>query len=85
MSRGLFIFVVQMIAGVGVAAVGLWAVFRPKHLQQFVNHNFALLPEVREAGQIAPLCLRLIGIFALWHGCTLIVALRQELLSLGLH
>jgi hypothetical protein len=84
MSRGLFVFVMQMIAGTGVTGIGLWAVVRPKHLQQFVNHHFALLPEVRDTGRITPVCLRLIGLFALWYGCTLIAAIRQELWSLGL-
>jgi hypothetical protein len=84
MSRGLFVFVVQMIAGVGIATIGLWAIFRPKHLQQFVNHNFALLREVRDAGRVTPVCIRLFGLFLLWYGCTLMVAIRQELMSLGM-
>jgi len=84
MSRGLFILVVQVFAGLGVIGIGLWALFRPRHLQRFVNSNFALLPEVKQTVQVTPIVLRLIGVFALWYGCTLIEGLHQELVALGL-
>jgi hypothetical protein len=84
MSRGLFVLVVQLFAGLGVTAIGLWALARPRHLQRFVHANFALLPDVKQAAQVTPIVLRLIGVFALWYGCTLIEGLHQELVALGL-
>jgi hypothetical protein len=84
MSRGLFFFVMQIIASVGVTATGLWALFKPRHLQQFVRENFALLPEATQAARFTRLCLGLVGLFALWYGATLMVAVRQELLALRL-
>jgi hypothetical protein len=83
MSRGLFIFFIQMIASLGVTGIGVWAVVRPRHLQQFVNLNFALLPEVKDAVQTTPIILRSLGILAVWYGCTLIGGFLQELSALG--
>ena len=84
MSRGLFVLAVQIFASLGVTAIGLWALARPRHLQRFVHANFALLPEVKQTVQVTPIVLRLIGVFALWYGCTLIEGLHQELVALGL-
>jgi hypothetical protein len=83
MSRGLFIFFIQVIAGIGVTGIGLWALVTPRHLQQFINANFALLPAVKDAEKTTPIVLRLLGAFSLWYGCTLIGGLRQELSALG--
>ena len=83
MSRGLFVLVVQVFAGLGVTGIGLWALFRPRHLQCFLNSNFALLPEVKQKVQVTPIFLRLIGVFVLWYGCSLIKGLHQELVALG--
>jgi hypothetical protein len=83
MSRGLFVLVVQVFAGLGVSGIGLWALARPRHLQRFIHANFALLPEVKGGVQFTPVILRLIGVFAVWYGCTLIEGLHQELLALG--
>ena len=83
MSRGLFVLVVQVFAGLGVIGIGLWAMARPRHLQRFIHANFALLPEVKGGVQFTPVILRLIGVFAVWYGCTLIEGLHQELLALG--
>ena len=83
MSRGLFVFVIQLFASLGVTGIGLWAVARPRHLQRFINSNFALLPEVSGSGQVTPIMLRLIGVFALWYGCVLIDGLHRELAALG--
>jgi len=82
-SRGLFAFVVQMLACLGVTSIGVWALARPRHLQQFINSNFALLPNVEETGQVMPILLRLVGIFALWYGYMLSSGFRQELSALG--
>jgi hypothetical protein len=83
MSRGLFVLVVQMFAGLGVTAIGLWALARPRHLQRFVHANFALLPEAKTTLQLTPLILRLIGVFALWYGATLLEGLHRELVAFG--
>jgi hypothetical protein len=83
MSRGLFVLVVQIFASLGVTAIGLWALARPGHLQRFIHANFALLPEVKGTMQFTPVILRLIGVFALWYGATLIEGLHQELVALG--
>jgi|HubBroStandDraft_1064217.scaffolds.fasta_scaffold186454_2 hypothetical protein len=84
MSRGLFFFVMQVVAGFGVTTTGLWALFRPRHLQQFVHDNFALLPEATDTAWLTPLLLRSTGLFALWYGAALIVAVHQELSALRL-
>jgi len=81
MSRGLFIFLIQIIAGLGVTGIGLWALIGPRHLQQFINSNFALLPAVGD--KATPVLLRLLGAFMLWYGYTLIGVFRQELSALG--
>jgi hypothetical protein len=83
MSRGLFILVVQIVVSLGVTAIGLWALARPRHLQRFINSNFALLPEVKDTIQLTPIILRLIGVFALWYGGMLIDGLHRELAALG--
>jgi hypothetical protein len=83
MSRGLFVLAIQIFASLGVTAIGLWALVRPRHLQGFVHANFALLPEVKGSMQLTPVILRLLGVFALWYGATLIEGLHQELVALG--
>lgn len=84
MSRGLFVFVIQMFACIGVTSIGVWALAKPKHLQHFINSNFALLPSVKDTVQVTPILLRLLGVFALWYGYMLFVGLREELSSLGI-
>jgi hypothetical protein len=84
MSRGLFVFAVQIFVSLGVTGIGLWALARPRHLQRFINSNFALLPEVKDTVQVTSILLRLIGVFALWYGGTLIDGLHHELVALGL-
>jgi hypothetical protein len=81
MSRGLFIFLIQVIACIGVTSIGLWALLRPRHLQQFISSNFALLPAGKD--RATPILLRLLGAFALWYGYTLIAVFRHELSALG--
>lgn len=81
MSRGLFIFFVQIIACLGVTGTGLWALLQPRHLQQFINSNFALLPAAKD--KPTSILLRLLGAFALWYGYALFGVLRQELSALG--
>jgi len=81
MSRGLFIFLIQIIACLGVTGIGLWALLRPGHLQQFINSNFALLPAGKD--KATAILLRLLGAFALWYGYTLIGVFRHELSALG--
>jgi hypothetical protein len=83
MSRGLFVFFIQMFVCLGVTGIGVWALARPRHLQRFVHSNFALLPSVNDAARITPVVLRLVGAFALWYGYLLFGGLRQELSSLG--
>jgi hypothetical protein len=84
MSRGLFVFVIQMIAWIGVTGSGVWALATPKHFQQFINSNFALLPTTKNSFQMTPLLLRAAGAFALWYGYLLLLGIRRELSSLGL-
>jgi hypothetical protein len=84
MSRGLFVFVIQLFAILGVTGIGLWALARPRHLQRFINSNFALLPEDDDKGRVTPIMLRLIGVFALWYGYVLIDGLHRELATLGI-
>jgi hypothetical protein len=83
MSRGLFAFVLQLFAGIGVTGVGVWAVTRPRHLQRFINSNFAVLPRVKDTVQVTAVLLWLAGILALWYGGLLIGGFRQELSALG--
>jgi hypothetical protein len=82
MSRGSFIFFVQIIAGLGVTGIGLWGLLRPRHLQQFINTNFALLPAADD--KATSILLRLLAAFALWYGYTLLCVFRQELTALGI-
>jgi hypothetical protein len=84
MSRGLFVLVVQIFASLGVTGIGLWALARPRSLQRFINANFALLPEVKDTDEVTSIILRLIGVFALWYGYTLLDGLHHELIAFGL-
>ena len=83
MSRGLFVFVIQIFVCVAVTGVGVWALTRPRHLQQFMHSNFALLPAVKTTAQFTPVLLRLLGAFAVWYGYLLFSGFRKELVSLG--
>jgi hypothetical protein len=83
MSRGLFVFVIQIFICVAVTGVGVWALARPRHLQHFIHSNFALLPGVKATAQITPVLLRLLGAFAVWYGYLLFSGLCKELSSLG--
>jgi hypothetical protein len=83
MSRGLFVFFIQMFVCLGVTGIGVWALARPRHLQQFIHSNFALLPSVKDTVQFTPLLLRLAGAFGLWYGYVLFGGLHKELSSLG--
>ena len=83
MGRGLLIFIVQIIVCTAITGLGLWAVTRPKHLQHFINSNYALLPVPKDGWQAAPILLRLFGIFLLWYGYTLAAGFREEMLFLG--
>jgi hypothetical protein len=83
MSRGLFVFVIQIFVCVAVTGVGVWALTRPRDLQQFIHSNFALLPEVKATAQLTPVLLRLLGAFAVWYGYLLFSGFRKELSSLG--
>jgi hypothetical protein len=83
MSRGLFVFVVQLFGCLGVTGFGVWALSGPRHLQQFIHSNFALLPSVKHTVQLTPVLLRLLGAFALWYGYILLSGFRHELSSLG--
>ncbi|WP_027578252.1 hypothetical protein [Bradyrhizobium sp. Ai1a-2] len=83
MPRGIIVLFVQLFVCVGVTALGCWALLWPKRLQRFLNTNFALLPEVREGRQVAPIMLRLIGLFLIWYGYTLVGAYHAELLWLA--
>jgi hypothetical protein len=83
MSRGLFVFVMQILACLGVSGIGVWAMSRPRHLQQFIHSNFALLPNLKDSVQLTPVVLRLLGAFALWYGYLLFSGFRHELSSLG--
>jgi hypothetical protein len=83
MSRGLFVFVIQVFVGVGITGIGLWALATPRQLQHFINSNFALLPSVKDKLQITPILLRVAGVFALWYGYLLLLGIRRELSSLG--
>ncbi|MFI4865671.1 MAG: hypothetical protein ACHQDB_01065 [Steroidobacterales bacterium] len=84
MSRGLFVFVIQLFACLGVTGIGVWAVAMPRHLQRFIHSNFALLPGVKDTAALTPVLLRLLGAFALWYGYLLYDGLREELAGLGL-
>jgi len=83
MGRGILIFIVQIIVCTGITVVGLWAVTRPKHLQNFINSNYALLPAPKDGWQATPIFLRLFGIFLLWYAFTLAAGFHEEMLFLG--
>ena len=57
------------------------SLLNPRHLQHFINSNFALLPSASD--KATSILLRLLGAFALWYGYTLFSLFRQELSALG--
>lgn len=83
MTRGLFILVLQVFVCIGVTALGLWAVTRPKSLQRFINSNYALLPAAKDGWQVTPIFLWFCGVFLLWYGYTLAGEFHGELWFLG--
>jgi len=84
MGRGLLFLMVQVIASIGISLLGVWALLRPRHLQNFLNANFALLPAVRSGSDSFALLLRLAGIGLVLYGWLLLSDLRRELLLLGI-
>lgn len=83
MNRGVFILVLQAIVCIGIFGLGLWSLTRPKHLQHFINSNYALLPAARDGWHATPIFLRFVGIFLLWYGYTFAAGFRDEPLWLG--
>jgi hypothetical protein len=83
MSRGAVFFIIQLLVGFAIAAMGIWALSRPKHFQGFVHENFALLPEVRPQSIVTPTLLRIIGVALIAYGCMLLSNFRDELIWLG--
>jgi len=83
MSRGAFFFIIQLVVGIAITAVGAWAVTRPKHLQEFIHENFALLPAARPQAIVAPTLLRIVGVALILYGCMLLLNYKDELVWLG--
>ena len=84
MTRGLFIFLIQLVASIGISAIGIWAVALPKHLQRFISQNFALLPAVRSGSTIATMSIRIAGIALIFYGFALGSGFKYELAGLGM-
>jgi hypothetical protein len=78
MARGIFIFVLQFVVSIGITSIGVWAVLRPKHLQAFINENFALLPAVRPGSFIAPTLIRTAGLGLILYGYMLVLNYKDE-------
>jgi hypothetical protein len=83
MARGIFVFVLQLVVSVGITSIGIWAVLRPKHLQAFINENFALLPTVRPKSFIAPTLIRTAGLGVILYGYMLALNYKDEIVWLG--
>lgn len=83
MGRGLLIFGIQLLVGIAVTSIGVWAVTLPKRLQGFINENFALLPRVGSRSLIAPMLIRLAGCGLIVYGCFLMLNFKDELVWLG--
>lgn len=83
MSRGLLMLVLQMAVSIGVAALGVWALSRPKHLQAFINLNFALLPAVRPSSPFTTTLIRMAGICLILYGYMLASNFKEEIVWLG--
>lgn len=82
MSRGLFVFVLQIFVCLAVALLGAWTLFRPKSFQAFVHENFGILPSVKPGIQPTTILIRLSSTFFLWYAYTLAQAFGAEILFL---
>ena len=86
MGRGPFFFIIQGGIILAFTSVGVWAVVRPRHLQGFINENFALFPLVR-AGSLSTFVtsnlLRLIGLGLIFFGCSLLANFKDEIVWLA--
>jgi hypothetical protein len=83
MSRGPVFFLIQLLAGFGVAALGSWALIRPKHLQEFIKDNYDLLPAVKSRSPITTTLIRGAGVGLLFYGVTLLSNYKEEMIFLG--
>ena len=83
MPRGAIVLVIQLFVSAMITAVGFCALLLPKRLQRFMNTNYALLPAPTEGWRLTAIALRLVGVFLIWYGYTLIGAYRAELLWLA--
>jgi hypothetical protein len=83
MSRGFFILALQLAISLCITTVGVWAVTRPRHLQAFINENFALLPEVQPKSLFVSILIRAAGCGLIVYGYTLILNYRAEIAWLG--
>jgi hypothetical protein len=86
MRRGPVFFVIQLGIILTLSSVGVWAVIGPRHLQAFLNENFALLPVVRPGSLstiVASNLLRLAGFGLVFYGCRLLENLKEEMVWLA--
>lgn len=83
MNRGLTFLVLQAAVGTAIVALGIWSLLRPRHFQQFLNDNFALLPAASPRSMAVPALLRVLGAALIVHGCNLLFAFQAELGWLG--
>jgi hypothetical protein len=83
MSRGPVFFLVQLLAGFGVTALGLWALIVPKRLQGFIKNNYDLLPAVKPHSPITTTLIRGAGVGLVFYGATLVSNYREEMIWLG--
>ncbi len=83
MSRGPIFFLIQLLAGFGVAALGLWALVWPKRLQGFIKDNYDLLPAVKPRSPITTTLIRGAGFGLLFYGASLLSNYKEEMVSLG--
>jgi hypothetical protein len=82
--RLLTVLILQIVGSFGVLGLGVWAITRPKHFQGFLNDNFALLPTVKPRSFVTSMLIRAAGSGLILLGCTHLLNLRHELVSLGL-
>jgi hypothetical protein len=83
MSRGPIFFFIQLLAGFGVTALGLWALIAPKRLQGFIKDNYDLLPAVKPRSPITTTLIRGAGFGLVFYGGSLLSNYREEMVSLG--
>lgn len=83
MSRGPIFFFIQLLAGFGVTALGLWALIAPKRLQGFIKDNYDLLPAVKPRSPIITTLIRGAGFSLVFYGGSLLSNYREEMVSLG--